>query len=86
MDAAYYEFPTHDHVDALVVQDPADFYFAFKVTGEITLKKYPNLPRFGDRAGRANENVLNADLFASAFLRPCAEFRPNVGLTMFKFP
>ena len=32
-----------------------------------------------------NENFLNADLFASAFIRPCEEFKRNLGLLMFEF-
>src|SRR6266566_1543524 len=54
-------------------------------TDEITIKNFTNLPRFGLRAGKPNENFLNADLFASAFLAPCEPFRKNVGLLMFEF-
>ena len=85
VDAAYYKFPTRDYLGAMVEQVPEDFQFAFKVTDAITLKQFPNLPRFGIRAGRVNENFLNADLFASAFLSPCEAFRANVGLMMFEF-
>ena len=85
VDAAYYKFPTRDYLGGMVDQVPADFQFAFKVTDEITIKQFPNLPRFGTRARRVNDNFLNADLFASAFLRPCEEFRANVGLLMFEF-
>jgi hypothetical protein len=46
---------------------PDDFRFGFKVTDAITIKKFPNLARFGAKAGQANQNFLNADLFASAF-------------------
>ncbi len=85
VDAAYYRFPDHGYLGNLAGQVPDDFQFAFKVTDEITIKKFPNLPRFGQRAGRPNENFLNADLFASAFLGPCEAFRPKVGLLMFEF-
>jgi len=37
------------------------------------------------RAGKANENFLNAELFASAFLAPCEEFKKSIGLLMFEF-
>jgi uncharacterized protein YecE (DUF72 family) len=66
-------------------QAPDDFRFAFKVTDEITLKKFTNLPRFGPRAGKANQNFLNADLFASSFLLPCESIRARVGLLIFEF-
>jgi uncharacterized protein YecE (DUF72 family) len=85
VDAAYYKFPDHKYLDGMMSQVPGDFLFAFKVTDEITIKKFTNLPRFGLRAGQVNENFLNADLFATAFLRPCEEFRKNIGLLMFEF-
>ena len=44
-----------------------------------------NLPRHGRRAGQPNEHFLNAELFKQAFLKPCENFRPQVGLLMFEF-
>jgi len=85
VDAAYYTFPAVKFLDGLASQVPEDFRFAFKVTDAITVKKFPNLPRFGDRAGKANPDFLNPDLFAKAFLRPCESIRPKVGLLMFEF-
>ena len=85
VDGAYYKFPDHRYLEGLVCQVPASFLFAFKVTDEITLKRFTNLPRFGLRAGKANENFLNADLFASAFLRPCETFKEKIGLLIFEF-
>jgi uncharacterized protein YecE (DUF72 family) len=85
VDAAYYKFPDQRYLGAMVSQVPADFLFGFKITDEITVKKFTNLPRFGLRAGKPNENFLNAELFASAFLKPCEEFKANIGLLMFEF-
>lgn len=85
VDAAYYKFPDHRYLEGMVSQVPSDFLFAFKVTDEITVKKFTNLPRFGERAGKPNESFLNADLFANAFLGPCEEFRKNIGLLIFEF-
>jgi uncharacterized protein YecE (DUF72 family) len=85
VDAAYYQFPSARFLEGLVAQVPADFQFAFKVTDEITLKRYPHLPRFGARAGRPNPHFLDANLFTSAFLGPCEPFRHQVGLLMFEF-
>jgi uncharacterized protein YecE (DUF72 family) len=68
-----------------MAQVPADFQFAFKVTDEITIKKFPNLPRFGHRAGEPNAQFLNAQLFTDAFLRACEPFRGQIGLLMFEF-
>lgn len=85
VDAAYYSFPTTKYLEGLAAQVPADFQFAFKVTDEITLKKYPNLPRFGVRAGMPNNHFLNADIFKRGFLKPLEAIRPHVGLLMFEF-
>jgi uncharacterized protein YecE (DUF72 family) len=85
VDAAYYKFPTTSYLREMVSQVPADFQFALKVTDEITIKRFPNLPRFGPRAGEANESFLKADLFASEFLGPCEAVRANIGLLMFEF-
>jgi len=85
VDAAYYTFPTEKYIGGLVDQLPADFRFALKVTDEITVKHFPNLTRFGPRAGKLNTNFLNPDLFASSFLRPLEPFKESIGLIMFEF-
>jgi len=85
VDAAYYTFPSQQYLEGMANQVPEDFLFGFKVTDAITIKKFPKLDRFGALAGKPNENFLNADLFAKAFLLPCESIRPNVGLLMFEF-
>jgi uncharacterized protein YecE (DUF72 family) len=85
VDAAYYKFPDERYLAGLAEQVPAEFRFAFKVTDEITLKRFPNLPRFGSRAGQPNPRFLDAELFVSAFLKPCAPFRSRVGLLILEF-
>jgi len=85
VDAAYYQFPSEKYLSGLVSKVPGDFRFAFKVTDDITLKRFTNLPRFGIKAGKPNDNFLNAELFERAFLRPCEPFRQHVGLLMFEF-
>jgi uncharacterized protein YecE (DUF72 family) len=85
VDAAYYTFPSRQYLEGMVGQTPGDFVFGLKVTDAITIKKYPNLDRFGQRAGKPNENFLNAELFVKAFLKPCEAVRPSIGLLMFEF-
>ena len=85
VDAAYYTFPSHKCLEGLTSQVPADFRFGLKITDEITIRKFPNLPRFGHRAGERNAHFLNAGLFANAFLKPCEPFRDQIGLLMFEF-
>ena len=85
VDGAYYKFPDRRYLEGLMRQVPEDFLFAFKVTDEITIKRFPNLPRFGWRAGQPNVNFLNAGLFTSGFLASCEPFRAHVGLLIFEF-
>jgi uncharacterized protein YecE (DUF72 family) len=85
VDAAYYNFPSQQSLEGLVGQTPDDFVFGLKVTDAITIKKFPNLGRFGQQAGRPNENFLNAELFVKAFLKPCESVRSAIGLLMFEF-
>jgi len=85
VDAAYYTFSRPEYLQKLADAVPDDFRFGLKVTDAVTIKKFPNLPRFGSRAGKANESFLNADLFATAFLKPCEEIRDKIGVLMFEF-
>lgn len=85
VDAAYYQFPTESYLQGLADQVPADFRFGFKVTDDITIKRFPNLPRFGRRAGQLNPHFLDAGLFERAFLKPCEAIRDQVGVLMFEF-
>src|SRR5690349_10428697 len=80
VDAAYYNFPSQQYLEGMVNQTPDEFVFGLKVTDAITIKKFPNLPRFGDQAGKPNENFLNAELFIKAFLGPCEAVRSSIGL------
>jgi hypothetical protein len=66
VDAAYYTFPRREYLHGLSDQVPDDFRFGFKVTDAITIKRFPNFPRFGVKAGQPNPDFLNVDLFATA--------------------
>jgi uncharacterized protein YecE (DUF72 family) len=85
VDAAYYDYPRHEYLQKLADAVPDDFRFGLKVTDAITIKKFPKLGRFGAKAGRLNTDFLNADLFATAFLKPCEDIRNKVGVLMFEF-
>ena len=85
VDAAYYKFPDHRYLENMISAVPADFQFAFKVTDEITIKKFPDLPRFGPRAGKPNDRYLDANLFVEHFIAPCEPFRKQIGLLIFEF-
>jgi uncharacterized protein YecE (DUF72 family) len=85
VDAAYYTFPRREYLHGLADQVPDDFRFGLKVTDTVTIKKFPNLDRFGAKAGQPNSDFLNANLFSTAFLKPCEEIRAKVGVLMFEF-
>ena len=85
LDAAYYSFPSIQYLEGMANLTPDDFLFGLKVTDTITIKKFPKLDRFGDQAGKPNQNFLNADLFTKVFLKPCEAVRSKVGLLMFEF-
>jgi uncharacterized protein YecE (DUF72 family) len=66
VDAAYYDFPRREYLQKLADAVPGDFRFGFKVTDTVTIKKFPNLARFGAKAGQTNPDFLNAELCKSA--------------------
>ena len=85
VDAAYYTLPSRQYLQGLAAQVPPDFKFGFKVTDAITIKRFPDLPRFGPRKGMVNENFLNTDAFVGQFLEPCEAIRSQVGILIFEF-
>jgi len=85
VDGAYYQFPTEQYLASLSEQVPDNFKFGFKVTDDVTLKKFPSLPRFGPKGGTMNPNFLNPELFLDRFLRPCESIRSKVGPLIFEF-
>jgi uncharacterized protein YecE (DUF72 family) len=85
VDAAYYTFPRESAITAMGDQVPDQFRFAFKVTGDITIKRFPMLDRFGPRAGQENPSFLNAGLFADRFLEPCRTLGERLGIALFEF-
>jgi uncharacterized protein YecE (DUF72 family) len=85
VDAAYYAFPGRDQLEGLAARVPEDFRFGFKVTDAITVKRFPDLPRFGERAGHENPGFLDGETFERRFLAPCASIRSRVGILIFEF-
>lgn len=85
VDASYYKFYERAALEEMAAQVPQYFQFAFKVCGDITLKHFPQVPRFGHRAGTSNLHFLDAALFTEAFLGPCEAIRDKVGLIVFEF-
>jgi uncharacterized protein YecE (DUF72 family) len=84
-DFALYDFPRSESMQRMADQTPESFRVALKVTDRITIRRYPNLQRFGAMAGTENPDFLNADLFCDAFLRPLETLGPRRGAIIFEF-
>jgi uncharacterized protein YecE (DUF72 family) len=85
LDAGFYQFPSAKMLDGIFSQVPGDFRLSIKVTEDITVKKFPNLRRYGRRAGQTNEHFLDTDLFIASFLGPLEQYREQVGTLIFEF-
>jgi len=85
LDGGFYQFPTARMLDAIFAQTPDDFRLTLKVTEDITVRRFPSLPRYGKRAGLLNEHFLDADLFTASFLGPLEPWRARTGTLIFEF-
>jgi uncharacterized protein YecE (DUF72 family) len=66
-------------------QTSDDFRVSLKVTDRITIKRYPNIPRFGAKAGTENPDFLNVQLFEDEFLKPIEHLKHKRGIIIFEF-
>jgi uncharacterized protein YecE (DUF72 family) len=85
LDGGFYQFPTARMLDGIFAQTPEDFRLTLKVTEDITVRRFPSLPRYGKRAGQLNEHFLDADLFVASFLGPLEPYRERTGALIFEF-
>ena len=86
VDAAYYRFPDRAALSSMAAVVPAGFQFSFKVTADVTIKRFPQLPRYGAKGGTLNPCFLDPELFQKAFLEPCQAIKSQVGLLILAFP
>jgi uncharacterized protein YecE (DUF72 family) len=84
-DLTFYQFPSEQYWAKLFEATPENFIFGFKVPEDITVETWPTHARYGKRAGLANENFLNADVFAQFFTNRLARYGPQVGPLIFEF-
>jgi len=84
-DFALYDFPDLNVMERMREQTPDQFTVSLKVTDRITVKRYPNLPRHGDHAGKENPDFLNPVLFADQFLGPVSSLGRKCGVIIFEF-
>jgi uncharacterized protein YecE (DUF72 family) len=84
-DFSFYQFPTAEFWKKLFTTAPAPLQFALKVPEEVTVEVFPRHPRYGPRAGRGNEQYLNADAFRTLFLEPLEPHRSRIACLIFEF-
>ena len=84
-DFSFYQFPTAEFWRKLFTGAPGQLKFALKVPEEVTAEVFPRHPRYGPRAGRANEQYLNADAFRTLFLELLEPYRLRIACLIFEF-
>jgi uncharacterized protein YecE (DUF72 family) len=84
-DFSFYQFPTPEFWQKLFTTAPEQLRFALKVPEEVTVEVFPRHPRYGPRAGRTNEQYLNADAFRAQFLEPLESHRSRIACLIFEF-
>ncbi|HEY1173013.1 MAG TPA: DUF72 domain-containing protein [Verrucomicrobiae bacterium] len=85
VDAAYYNFPTEKYAQGLAALVPPGFEFGFKVTDDITVKRFPKIPRFAEKGGQLNPFFLSPEVFVRDFLNPLECIKEKVGVLIFEF-
>lgn len=85
VDAGYYRFPTPEYISGMADQVPDGFELTFKVTEDITVRRFPNLPRHGQLRGLPNPHFLNAEMFIARFLSSCEDHKAKIGPLIFEF-
>lgn len=84
-DFSFYQFPPQEFWRKLFGVAPPILKFGFKVPEEITVRRFPMHPRYGDKAGLDNPTYLNNELFEANFLRPLEPYRNRVAVLIFEF-
>lgn len=67
-DFSFYNWPSPEMIALIDNQTRPGFKFGLKATEFVTLKRYPNIPRWGANAGKPNPDFLNPILFQNEFL------------------
>lgn len=85
VDATYYALPRKRFISGIVSQVPEGFRFSFKVPDEITIRTFPMVKAFAERAGKPNDFFLSAGLLEMGFLKRLEPIREKVGALIFEF-
>ncbi|MFH1419656.1 MAG: DUF72 domain-containing protein [Planctomycetota bacterium] len=84
-DFSFYQFPSPKTWENLFAQVPAGFRFSLKIPEDVTVDRFPDLPRYGRRAGTDNPHFMDAALVRDKLLEPLAPYRDKLGVLIFEF-
>jgi uncharacterized protein YecE (DUF72 family) len=84
-DFAFYQFPTEQMWKGLFERLPAGFKFAMKVPEDVTMERFPRLPRYGDQAGKCNLHFMDHTLVQRQLLDRLQPYRDKLGPLIFEF-
>lgn len=84
-DFAFYQFPSESYWRELFSQIPPGFRMSLKIPEDVTIVRFPDLPRYGKRAGKMNPDFMNPQLVEDQLLTRLAPYRDRLGVLMFEF-
>jgi uncharacterized protein YecE (DUF72 family) len=84
-DFSFYRFPTEAAWRGIFDQLPNGYRFSLKVPEEVTVERWPDLPRYGHRAGNDNPHFMDAALLRDKLLDPLEPYRDKLGVILFEF-
>lgn len=84
-DFAFYQFPSPEAWGEIFDQLPADYKFSLKVPEVVTVERFPDLPRYGQRAGKQNPHFMDASLVRDELLGRLEPHRGRLGVLIFEF-
>jgi uncharacterized protein YecE (DUF72 family) len=87
VDRTFHSPMSREQLEAYRAAVPEDFTFLFKAHQDLTFPSFPNVPRFGARAGRANPCYLDTDYALKAVVEPIrAVWADGRAVVLFQFP
>ena len=84
-DFSFYQFPSPSMWREMFEQVPDGFRFSLKVPEDVTVQRWPDLPRYGKRAGEENPHFMDAALVGEKLLLPLEPYRDRLGVLIFEF-
>jgi uncharacterized protein YecE (DUF72 family) len=84
-DFAFYQFPSAAAWEQTFSQIPEGFLFSLKVCEAVTVQRFPDLPRYGSRAGKPNPDFMSASLVQDRLLAPLEPYRERIGVLILEF-